>query len=293
MEIIMKGFRYIQVFVCLLAISLGVDAQTVRSQHNVFVNVGGGLHSVQQSLNQGSSETGFGGLVEGGYQYMFNRYLGISGGLQISLGNSATKVEYEYDANLVHPDNNREYTLHTGFNNWKEHQTFLNVSVPIEAVGRLNLNDHWTLQGALGGMVSLPVYSHYNTVEGEYTTTGWFPSTNVTYTELHNHGFSTTEADNEGKIELNAVAVSVIADLGVLYNMTSDMGLYFGLYASYAVTNSIDASDRMLYDGTSYGGVFQSNCVKAVHPFSAGVKLGIRLGVAGKFVSSFQDSVIE
>ena len=83
-----------------------------------------------------------------------------------------------------------------------------------------------------------------------------------------------------------ALAISVIADLGMHLDLNANWGLYFGIYGGYGITNSIKeqkADPLVLVNNTdpsqlNYNGTFSSNEVSAMHLLRAGVKVGIDLG---------------
>ncbi len=264
----------------MLVASFAASAQTIDHFSNVQFNLGGGVHTLLYTPVDGSSSIGMGGLVELQYQHMFNHNIGIGVGVQASTLKSSALYNYGYkQEGLTHPDNNQTYDRSTSFNDWREVQNMVALDIPVQLMLRAPINEKWAFQGGLGVQMSLPMKGTYKATEGTFTTTGYFPSTNVTYSDLPEHGFETAEADQEGDIKFVS-NIDVLADLGAVYNINETTGLYMGLYCAYGLNSSIEASDAPLLDITDYNGTMASNCIDgSVNPLMVGLKIGLRMGM--------------
>ena len=209
-----------KIFITLMLMaSFAASAQTIDHFSNLQFNLGGGLHSLLYKPVDGTSSLGVGGLVELQYQYMFNHNIGLGLGVQAATLNSSAVYNYGYmQEGVTHPDNNQTYDRTTSFNDWREAQKMIALGIPVQLMLRAPLSEKWAFQGGLGVQFDIPMKGTYKATEGTYTTTGYFPSTNVEYSDLPNHSFSTDEADLDGEIKFVS-NIDVLADLGVVYNM--------------------------------------------------------------------------
>lgn len=264
----------------MLMASFAASAQTIDHFSNVQFNLGGGVHTLLYTPVDGSSSIGLGGLVELQYQHMFNHNIGVGVGVQAATLKSSALYNYGYKTEgLTHPDNGLTYDRSTSFNDWREVQNMIALGIPVQLMLRAPITEKWAFQGGLGVQIDIPMKGTYKATDGEYTTTGYFPSTNVTYSDLPNHGFETAKADKEGDIKF-VTNIDVLADLGAVYNINETTGLYLGLYCAYGLNSSIEASDAPLLDITDYSGTMASNRIDGtVNPLMVGLKLGLRMGM--------------
>lgn len=269
----------------MLVAGLTASAQKVDHYSNLQLNLGGGLNTMLYTPVDGNSNLGFGGLFEVQYQLMFNRFFGFGIGVQAScLNSSALYNNFSYVETLTHEDGmlpDNTYDRNTGFKNWKEKQHMIAAKVPVQLMLRIpTASNKGAFQMGLGATFDIPVYGRYNTVDGTYSTTGYFPGTNVEYSDLPNHGFSDYNADQSGNIDYEKFYISLLADLGWVFNLSDVTGLYVGLYGNYGMNNVIAAQDQeLLVEGTTYNGTFASNRVDKVIPLEAGLKIGLRFGM--------------
>lgn len=272
-------------FIVLSTSLLLVSAQSVDRYHNIQINLGGGLGTMLYEATDAQTSVGMGGIFGLQYQVMFNHNIGVGIGANVfNLGNSATYNGKTTLAGLTHPDNNQQYDHITTFNDWQEKQSAIVLGVPLQLMLRAPLNEQWAFQMGLGGEFCLPLNARYGHDHGSYKTTGYFPSTNITYEDLPNHGFTTVKSIDDATFSMLNY-FSALLDLGFVTNLSDHAGLYLGLYGSYGLNNVIEPqADKPLVDPLEgYNGTFNSDRVGEVHPFIAGIKIGIRFS-AGKNV---------
>ena len=169
----------------------------------------------------------------------------------------------------------------------------MSVNVPIELYWRAPMGERWFFLLGLGAQLDFPMKSSFKADDGSYSVTGYFPATNVEYSNLPAYGFDTYSADESGDVEnLKKMGVSLIADLGFNYALSNHWGLYFGIYGAYGLTNLIDeASTSPLLNApditttpttgvavSDYNGVFNSSQIDELHRLSVGAKIGINVG---------------
>ena len=278
----------------LVALALSAQAQNTEHNNYIGVNIGGGLSSLAFSPADGNWNPRLGLLGELKYMHFFDSHYGFGLGAQIRCANSsATLGITETTPGLSHPHNGLTYTSVTAFNDWNERQSVTLLSIPVQFYWRNAMGGGRELKVGVGFQLDMPVNASYKAVDGTYEVQGYFPSTNVTYSNLPFDGFDTYEANSEGDIDnLHTLGVSLIADLGLDAPLNDNWSLYFGIYGGYGLNNMIseDKQDPIVNapnDATvnpaanlanRYNGVLASNQVDAAHLFNVGVKVGIGLG---------------
>lgn len=265
-----------------MSVLLCLGVLSAQTPHNFQINIGGGIHSLQYTANQCSLEQGYGFVAGVQYNYMFSDYFGVAVGAQVSKLQTSATYNYSQSLDRVHPDNSLDYVLDASFHDWKESQQALLLEIPIEGMFRYAFNSQWALQFGVGVALQLPVSGSFAIDDGYYTTTGYFPATDVTYADLANHGFQTSDGiaiDVDDKIEYKSFAMGIIADLGVAYSIGRNSAIYAGLYLNYGVMSLIDGVEQPLVDLHQYHGTFVSDRVSEVKPLQMGLKLAFRFGV--------------
>ncbi|MCQ2343500.1 MAG: OmpA family protein [Paludibacteraceae bacterium] len=272
------------------------------TSHNINFYFGVGMNTMAYDPLEGDWKPSHGGDFRLQYQVMFNKHWGLAIGAQATVYQSAAIYNYSFQhLNLVHPDNGLLYDQTITFNDWKEKQLMLQVEVPIMFNYRHFINKKTAFLLGAGASLAFPVYSTYKTVDGNYTITGYFPSTNVTYSNIVEHGFSSTKYGDDGDHNYNAFNVGAIIDLGFTFKMTRISDFYLGLYGGYYFLNTIDHKDQELIlrptlDAPGkYVGTFCSDRVKEVHPFNFGIRLGFmfRVDQADKKAKAFEDRLAQ
>ena len=288
-----------RIFILFGALVLALGSQAQMNQHSNYIgfNVGGGMNTLVYNPADGTWNPKLGFLGELKYMHFFGKHFGMGIGVQFDYSRAGATYDWVENANnalsLVHPANNLTYFPHAGFNNWEETQTVMSVNVPIELYWRAPMGERWFFLLGLGAQLDFPMKSSFKADDGSYSVTGYFPATNVEYSNLPAYGFDTYSADESGDVEnLKKMGVSLIADLGFNYALSNHWGLYFGIYGAYGLTNLIDeASTSPLLNApditttpttgvavSDYNGVFNSSQIDELHRLSVGAKIGINVG---------------
>ena len=288
-----------RIFILFGALVLALGSQAQMNQHSNYIgfNVGGGMNTLMYNPADGTWNPKLGFLGELKYMHFFGKHFGMGIGVQFDYSRVGATYDWVENANnalsLVHPANNLTYFPHAGFNNWEETQTVMSVNVPIELYWRAPMGERWFFLLGLGAQLDFPMKSSFKADDGSYSVTGYFPATNVEYSNLPAYGFDTYSADESGDVEnLKKMGVSLIADLGFNYALSNHWGLYFGIYGAYGLTNLIDeASTSPLLNApditttpttgvavSDYNGVFNSSQIDELHRLSVGAKIGINVG---------------
>lgn len=174
--------------------------------------------------------------------------------------------------------NNQNYELRTYYNELTERQNALVLDVPVVIDFRTAIGEKWSFEWGLGAKLNVPVWNNYAVKSGSVETRGYYPSTNIEYANLPQHGFAILDEKPSGTTKLKTAGASVFTDLGFNYRMKESLLLYMGVYCNYGVTNMIEAGTEPLFtDKQVYTGTLASNQVSKVNALSAGIKLGLVL----------------
>lgn len=250
------------------------NLQAQEAVHSFYANVGGGLHNLSYSLNNGKQKGGPGFTFNAGYNYFFTPHWGLETGLGINTLQSTATLNYV--ATIPDTDSDGDaYELRTYYKNWEEKQTALLLDIPLGINYRRSINEKWGWMASAGVKMSFPMSAKYKVNGGEIATTGYYSQWNVELSDMPQHGFSTITDRFSGNASLNP-AFSIYAGLGGLYKLSSDFDLYAGAYFSNGMNNMVKTSGDAVYqkDGT-YNGVLNSNQVDKVRMVCAGIKIGI------------------
>ena len=261
------------VLVVALASALGTAAQQVE------VYMGGGLHGLQYSPSRGSSTLGCGGTLGGAYAHPLGGYWGLGAGL--SLSSSRSEAQYSFmEAQAAYDAYRGEgYEFRTYYNGYTESQGLLQLGIPVQATVDAPLSARWGISGALGVMLQVPIRCSFRLESGTRETRGYYPSTNVEYADLPQHGFTTTGASGSGTWN-GKISVALVSDAGATLRMADDRRLYMGLYLAYGLTPTAEGTSLPLLNPTGeYNGTLGSDQVDGAHSLSVGLKVGLRLGL--------------
>ena len=263
----------------LLAGIATASAQMTDHIHNIQANLGGGIHTLLYSPTNGDHSIGLGGVLELQYQYMFNHHWGLSVGVQANTLRSSAVYNYAYtQPNINLPGANYPVDLDIHYYNWQERQSITNLSIPLQVILRAPISVTSAFQMGLGASLNHPLGAYNKVVGGRYVTTAYMPQTNVTYSDMPNHGLGTIEGDNISRqLDIAPFFWAMHTDLGFIFNLNKTAGFYLGIYGYYSPANINPNADR---NGDLYTSVntFASDRVDEVHPLEVGLKIGLRFG---------------
>ena len=271
-----------------LALAVGVNAQSNQHSNYIGLNINGGFNTMRFNPAMGDAKLGFG--FGGGlrYTHFFGTHFGVGLGVQFNhAGASALYDSTEVTRGLTHEDNpGVTYDLYTTFDGWRERQTLNYLSVPVELYWRAPVSERSFFLIGLGAQLDLPFGGKYKVSDGAFRTEGYFPSLGYTISDMPDHGFRTYDEEQKGDISINKMGVSVIADLGFNLGLSDNWGFYIGIYGTYGFTNLLDSTStqpmlKINEDDASkldYNGTFASEQIDALSLLNFGVKLGLNLG---------------
>ena len=242
----------------------------------ISFDVGGGFHNLSYKLQDGTEQGKMGYTLNAGYSYFFNPKWGVHTGLGLQAYNSRSTLNFL----SATPDvdiQGQAYVFKANYVNWQEKQHSIQLDIPLELQFRQPLTPKIKLLTSVGGMISFPVNTGFETAGGKFVTTGYYSVWNVEMSDMPQHGFSTMTNSFTGKTTLKP-AFLAIGDIGGLFKMSEKIDLYVGGYINYGLNNVLNPDTKLIYDPSKvYNGMFASSQTSSVTPIAIGVKLGLYL----------------
>ena len=268
--------RHITIVLILLFCSM---LQAQEKQQYLHLTVGGGLHNLSYDLQNGTQSGRFGNSINAGYSYFFTKHWGVQSGLGLQWFNARSTINYFSATPQVDIDG-ENVEFRANYNNWQEKQQALFMDIPLTLQYRHTLSNKISLQGSVGGKISIPISTRFKTTGGSITTTGYYAQLNAELSDLPEYGFATITDSYNGKLSLRP-SYMAIADLGGLYTLSPKIDLYVGAYINYGLNNILKADAKEIYqlDGV-YNGVLASTQTTKVTPVSVGIKVGVYFSLA-------------
>ncbi|MBQ2321732.1 MAG: hypothetical protein II375_04135 [Bacteroidales bacterium] len=256
-----------------------------RCTRYVDLSVGAGYHGLRTDLNDGGDGNGRFGLTIGAqYRNAYKPTLHFAMGIGASIFSTRSKYDnLVVEEELVHPDNGETYTFKTEFRYWEEIQRTINVEVPFGVYYTNYLGQSiWKIMVGGGVRLEVPIVKKFKTDNsrlGKMTISGYFPSTNVEYEDLENHGFYSRN-EYAGKADTKSIGVSAFTDIGFSHPLTNERSFYVGIYFSHGILSVTNGSSSALYtpDNRTYNGVLSSNLVNKAYEMSVGFKAAYTFG---------------
>ena len=241
--------------------------------------LGGGLHSIQFTSQDGRHKCGAGFSFQTGCVFMIDDNWGVNSGLGLSsyrsrvIYNDVKEVSQAYDS-----INDLPYEFHTYYTDFSERQNMLQLEIPITAYCQYPIiNNSFELVGKAGFRLGIPVNTTYKLLDGVYETRGYYPLTKVEYHDMPQHGFSAVEVNKEkGKCKLKPVNLSFLMECGMAYKINKAIRVYAGFYFSYCMSNiRKENNSPVLSSDLKYNGTLNSNQTDKARLVSVGMHGGV------------------
>ena len=227
-----------------------------------------------------------------GINYYFVPWMGFGTGLQFSTYANKAAITTPWTRDGVNAGQN--YTLTTKPTDLNEIQDLYMLEVPVAFKFRaIPRNVGFT--ATLGVKFGFPMYNHYELKSGGYLDNSVnYPHWALTIRDvpgvIENYNVASYSNDRS-RSGYQTVNYAGYAEIGLLIRLHQRVDLAISLFGNYYFNNVMNGmSDVNLgfaesYTGTTYAapftenyrGVLQTNEVKELHPWSAGVKIGIQI----------------
>lgn len=226
------------------------------------------------------------------YIIMFNRYIGIGAGVDITHYGAITAIDGRMQWTGVTDTDGEVYNHHLSITGWRDKQDvwFLQPGLFIHA--DIPVGDNIAITFAGGGRYGLPIAQRMS-YGGTTCHTGVYPQWGLTLSEMENHGFYTTTASMQTTDWKANRMIDLVLRAGVQYHIGKYTALVVRAWVACGVTDAlrITSSNQALgfandkpgmekihYFMNDYTSVLATNLVTDPHskPIAAGLEIGVR-----------------
>lgn len=226
------------------------------------------------------------------YIIMFNRYIGIGAGVDITHYGAITAIDGRMQWTGVTDTDGEVYNHHLSITGWRDKQDvwFLQPGLFIHA--DIPVGDNIAITFAGGGRYGLPIAQRMS-YGGTTCHTGVYPQWGLTLSEMENHGFYTATASMQTTDWKANRMIDLVLRAGVQYHIGKYTALVVRAWVACGVTDAlrITSSNQALgfandkpgmekihYFMNDYTSVLATNLVTDPHskPIAAGLEIGVR-----------------
>ena len=234
-----------------------------------------------------------------GYTFFFHPCVGLQTGLSFSRIASTARLtepmEWSQwqDGSALTDYMGDLYTHRTAFEGWKEQEQAYLIEVPLGLRFRYfkDKDSRAGLHAALGAKAAIPVWANYRNHSGTLIHTGWYEQWQLLLYDLPGR-FEREEvrAQEENMTRrLRTINAELYGEIGIAIRINVHYELYIAAFGQYTVNdmNSTAKADRGALgfrDETNrypfmneYKGLVGTDRVGAIHPWMAGVKVGLSI----------------
>ncbi len=259
------------------------DSDFYYKQKDLAVYFGGGQSSFNFDPKIGSLDKGYGSLMGADITFWW-KDLGFATGLRYSTYNSIydlndfTISSPSIDGDVIPED----FILNTHFSNFSEQLKAQSLAVPLLFSYRLNLNNDLLLQSGMGIQVTYVLSSVGKTVNGTYSTSGYYPLHGDNFVVEEGPGFQTYSMEQTNHYKHN-IGLSAVANIELAYRINSKFRIAVGPYFEYQVFSenlgNVSLTSYHVQDvknaSVSYDGVMNSDQVASVNRIALGGRMAL------------------
>ena len=231
-----------------------------------------------------------------GINYYFVPWMGIGTGAEFAAYANTSKVispwtVTTYDKYGTSPMN--LYTMTSTPSGLQETQSLYMVEIPLALKFRARPNKLGFI-GSLGVKLGVPVFNHYNLpAGGSFNNEVYYEFFDLHMADVPNVIEDITVPGYEGSLlpRFKKLNYAAFLELGMLIQLSQRVDLAISAYGSYYFNDLLDVhgySEVGFLDGTKageypmpytapYKGMLASTEVESLHPWSAGIKIGIQV----------------
>ena len=268
-------------------------------RHYIDLYGAGGVSHWNYPLEGGTVAIGGAFGAGAGYTFFFHPNVGLQTGLSFSRIASTARLtepmEWSQwqDGSALTDYMGDLYTHRTAFEGWKEQEQAYLIEVPLGLRFRYfkDKDSRAGLHAALGAKAAIPVWANYRNHSGTLTHTGWYEQWQLLLYDLPGR-FEREEvrAQEENMTRrLRTINAELYGEIGIAIRINVHYELYIAAFGQYTVNdmNSTAKADRGALgfrDETNrypfmneYKGLVGTDRVGAIHPWMAGVKVGLSI----------------
>lgn len=277
-----------------------------RLEHNIQVLLGGGYSSMGYNLGKDGRETGsFGASVQLRYLYYFTPNWGVGAGVGFAnYGSTGTlNTTTVFTPNRLDSEN-EDYEHRVVTHDWQEAQRAYMVDVPIMVQCTYPIPSVRMKSGPLkiyadlGADLGFTIAASRRLKGGSIDHTGWYKPWKLELEDIPNHDFYSEQASDfetgSKPLKLRLPAVGIMADFGFAIPLMEHLDLLVGVYANYTANDLCSARQDIGWQQpaatgyrahdfmNTYDGLIGTQYAASVHPWQAGVRVGINFNTATK-----------
>lgn len=259
--------------------------------HYLWFHAGGGLGQLGYDVQGGNTQFYMPSAQAGiNYTYYFLPWFGLGTGVGVAYYTSEAHLTRQMQWEGATDTESDNYTHRVDFLNWRERQNDIMVEIPLMLSFRTTPKKG-SFYFNIGAKAGIPVYANYVHNRGDMIHSGYYPKWDVVLQDLPGR-FETEELkrSQEGSIydKLQKINAAGFAELGATIRMDETTDFTLGVYANYYITNhsavkEADATDLGFRNAeyhtefmNQYEGLTGTKHIGAMHPWSAGIKIGIQ-----------------
>lgn len=220
----------------LLAAALLFISINTYAQHEISLEAGGGISTLNYDILFGNQKNGYAGELGAAYTYFFSPSFGVRSGVNISYYNAKSTLKNFSDSYDAY-DGEEYFEFRYTVNHYKEKQYTLYLNIPLMAQYQFGNNKMFYV--AAGGKLGIPLLGKYKTSNNDFKTSGYYPSINIEFEEPEFMGFgnfSNMHAKND--FDLHVIAMLSL-EAGAKWQLSDRLHLYTGVYFDYGLNNII------------------------------------------------------
>jgi hypothetical protein len=240
------------------------------------------MSGLKYTYGNTSNVIGFGGGIDIGYVYNFNKRIGLQTGLGIMISNSSISVDKLLEQYTSIDENGYNFEFHYTLSGYRERQSANLLYIPL-------MLRYTVLQTFLTGIyisggakVMYPTTVDVTIDQGAMLTTfGYYDYELQIYADFPRHGFVSDKLVEmqHSKLNLNyAVTLSLEAGIRFIRNNNFDLRLYF----DYGLNDMRKSKSGQIIEYQSsmptqfiYNSILTTSTIKKVNIFGTGLKIGI------------------
>ena len=268
-------------------------------RHYIDLYGAGGVSHWNYPLAGGVVRVGVGFGAGAGYTFFFHPNVGLQTGLSFSRIASTARLtepmEWSQwqDGSALTDYMGDLYTHRTAFEGWKEQEQAYLIEVPLGLRFRYfkDKDSRVGLHAALGVKAAMPVWASYRNHSGTLIHTGWYEQWQLLLYDLPGR-FEREEvrAQEENMTRrLRTINAELYGEIGIAIRINVHYELYIAAFGQYTVNdmNGTAKADRGALGFRTekngypfmneYKGVVGTDRVGAIHPWMAGVKVGLSI----------------
>ncbi|MBQ9296866.1 MAG: OmpA family protein [Paludibacteraceae bacterium] len=263
-------------------------------KHYIDVYAGGGVTGMGYSPDGGKMSPSGSFSVGAGYTWFFVPYMGLQTGISLTRVGGTARLTEPMEWTGLTDYQGETYTHRTTFDNWRERQQSYLFQVPIGLRFRYRKEQDQRagLHAAFGFNLAVPVVSNYKNTSGSLTHTGWYEQWHLMVHDLpgrfETETVTTPQEESIAK-KLHPVNVQAYAELGTTIRLNERAELLVAAYAQYMLNDfsAVNRDERTALGFANgrnnytfmpeYRGLVGTDHVGAIHPWVAGVKLGVSI----------------